>query len=146
MAKKQKVDKTVRGRDLLQKEAKKDLKIDPLSLDTNCQEQADLYLKWSERLNVIDNKLLRTEHALTAFKASAYITAKNDAANSLTKVSETQLSAMYRVQARYKLLRVRQERYQAERDSVQSVVSAMIQRRAMLETMVKLHGQDYFQG
>jgi stress response protein YsnF len=147
MAKKhRKIDKTVRGRDLLQKEAKKDLKIDPLELDKNCMEQADLYLKYSERLNVVDNKLLRTEHALTAFKAGAYLKAKSDAANSLTKVSEAQASSMYRIQARYKVLKVRQERVQAERDSLQTVVNAFIQRRAMLETMVKLHGQDYFQG
>ena len=52
---KPKLDKKVRGRDLLSVEAGKDLQIDPLSLDKNCIEQADLYLKWSERLNVIGN-------------------------------------------------------------------------------------------
>jgi hypothetical protein len=143
---KQKIDNTVRGRDLLAREAKRDLKMDKLELDKNCLEQADLYLKWSERLNVVDTKLRKCQADLTAFKASAYIKAKSDAEARLTKITEAQASAAYRVQARYKVLKVREGRLQAERDSLQSVVSAFIQRRAMLETLVKLHGQDYFQG
>jgi hypothetical protein len=143
---KPKLDKTVRGRDLLAKEAGKDLKIDPLSLDKNCIDQADLYLKWSERLNVVDDKLRRCQADLTAFKARAYIKAKDDAEARLVKITEGQASAAYRVQATYKVLKEREARLQAERDSYQSVVSAFIQRRSMLETMAKLHGQDYFQG
>lgn len=127
-------------------EATKDLKMDLLSLDTNCLEQPDLYLKWSERLNLCDSTLKRIQNNLTQFKASAYLKAKDQAEASFKKITEAQASAEYRVLGRYKILKVQEESCERKRQALMSIVNAFMQRRSMLETLCRLHGQDYFQG
>lgn len=127
-------------------EAEKDLKIDKLSLDQDCIDQPEIYLKWSERLNEADEVLNKVRNQLTRYKAETYLKVKQDAEARLTKITEAQASAAYRIKGKYKQLKGCEERAEKTRLTLASIVNACIQRRCMLETLCKLHGQDYFHG
>ncbi len=130
----------------LMKEAKKDLKIDKFSLDKNCIQQPDLYLKWSERLNSAENAMEVIQHRLTQFKSKEYVRVKEQALIEGIKMTDAQAKSSYRSTSAYKAMTMSSEKISKKVAVLRSIVMAFVQRRSMLETLAKLHGQDYFHG
>ena len=119
-------------------EFKKDCKIDKTSLDEECVKQSYLYAKWSERLAKAQAALDSVELELTQFKAKAYLKGKKE------KRTEKVIDSMYRISTPYSMLNKKKIYLQKKVNLLQSAVYGMMNRKAMINNLVRLHTSDYF--
>jgi len=119
-------------------ELKKDAQIDKNNLDEECCRQTFLYVKWSKRLALAEANLRRVEHALTRYKAEMVIQGKEEGLG--VAVSE----ATYRKSMKYIELGRKKSRILSSVKLAENGVHTLLQRRAMLDNLVKLHSTGYY--
>jgi len=125
----------------------KDMEIDPNALDIECLEQANLMLRYSticanwereaarlkEKLALIDAKLDADIRANPEKYKISKIT-EPVVANTILTLEEHQLACAEYWDAKY------------EHGVAKGAVDAVSERKDMLESLIKLHGQQYFAG
>lgn len=119
-------------------ELKQDCKINKNALDDECCQQALLYTKWSGRLARAQENLKRVELELTQYKASKMVEEKQK------KTSDKAAESIYRISSRYSELNKKITRLQRTVDIAQAGVYSMMQRKNMLEALVRLKTADYY--
>ena len=125
----------------------KDLKIDDASLDLECLDQASLFMKYAKISAEAKRNLEETKQILDIKKAEIDKSIReNPDKYKIEKVTEGSIQSAILSDLYY------QNTYQDvidakyEADMAQNAVNAMIQRKDMLEQLIKLHGQSYFAG
>lgn len=128
-------------------EFKDDLAIDPNQLDVEAGLQAELFFKYAEKAiqarERVDRLKLRLEATYATLKAKARL---QPSSFGITKTTESSLDEAVKLHPRY--MEVSKRLICARRDHalLDSMVSAMEQRKRMLEVLITLHGQQYFAG
>ena len=120
------------------KELRKDSEINKHKLDEECVKQTFLYSKWSIRLAKAQERLRKIELMLTQFKATQYIHGKK------SKITDKLSESKYRTNSRYTELSKRKYSAMRSVELFQSAVYSMMNRRAMIESLVKLNSNDYY--
>jgi hypothetical protein len=120
------------------KELKEDCKIDKNALDEECCKQAFLYTKWSKRLAQAEANFRRVELELTQHKATTMVAEKEN--KKTDKIAES----TYRMSSTYGSISRKKSILKKTADLMQSGVYSMMQRKSMLEALVKLKTADYY--
>ena len=124
-----------------------DMEINPDELDVEILDQPKLMLKYTKllatALEVRD--LLKEKAELTRAEIDKDIREDPDAYG-LAKITETVVSNAILQEEEYQKVQVKLIKANFEVKVLNGVVSAIEQRKGMLENLVKLHGQQYFAG
>jgi hypothetical protein len=138
----------------------KDVSIDPQALDVEWVGQAALFMRYSEKLARARDAFDRAKELLDVTRAElAMDIRKNPAAYGIEKTTEGALNEVITATlgiGKTSTIRGTQSVYQEANDAyieiklqvelLTAVVKAMDQRKAALENLVRLHGQNYFAG
>jgi hypothetical protein len=119
-------------------EIKEDAKINKHRLDDECAKQAILYSKWSKRLSNAEANLTRKELELTQFKAKTMLREKE------SKKTDKAAESAYRMSSTYGQINKQVVSLKKVVDLMQAGVYTMMQRKSMLDCLVKLKCADYF--
>jgi hypothetical protein len=125
----------------------KDVRIDETALDVECLDQPSLMVKYARLLADAERELDKAKEALDLVKAELDKEIRSDPDKfDLIKATETSVANTVIMQPKYVEAsnRVIEAKYEAK--VLAGVVRAMDARKTMLETLVKLHGQQYFAG
>jgi hypothetical protein len=125
----------------------KDVRIDETALDVECLDQPSLMVKYARLLADAEQRLDEAKEALDLAKAELDKEIRSDPDRfDLTKATETSVANAVIMQPEYTEAsnRVIEAKYEAK--VLAGVVKAIDARKTMLETLVKLHGQQYFAG
>lgn len=126
-----------------------DLNIDPGHLDVECVRQGDLFFKWAERSVEakarVDRLDLRCE--VTEAKLQAEIRLRPSAFGlDPDKVTEAGVKAAVIRSQRLRDVKVTHLEAKKEAALLEKAVTAMDVKKRMIESLVTLHGQNYFAG
>lgn len=125
----------------------KDMYIDERSLDVECLEQASLMVKYSQKLAEARMERDLAKEALDLLRAEIDLNIRDDPeAFNLTKVTEAAITNRILQEEDYQDAQRTYNNANYEVNLLQGVVSAIEQRKSMLEKLVQLHGQQYFAG
>jgi len=128
-------------------EFEKDKRIDPLQLDVACIEQPDLFYKWSQMAIEAKGVADRAKLRLDVTEAQLQLECRRDpAAFGLNKSTEESVKAAVKASDTY--YKAAKKHLQAKETAalLDKAVTAMEMRKRMLESLVTLHGQQYFAG
>lgn len=127
-------------------EFKTDLQIDPESLDVAAVTQADVFFKYASAM--VDAKVAfdLSKKRLDVTEASIAHRIRKRAVSNGEKITEAAIVEKMKLQREYKT--AQKAFLQARRKSLlcEYMVTAMEQRKRMIEVLVTLHGQQYFAG
>jgi hypothetical protein len=128
-------------------EFNKDKQIDPNQLDVEACQQAELFFKWSEKSIEAQGELDRAKLFLETIEAELDLRCRDNPSEfSLAKVTESAIKAVIKTHRDYI------EAYHAWIKAKETAgllgkaAMAMEQKKRMIETLVTLHGQQYFAG
>ena len=125
----------------------KDLKIDVDALDIECADQASTFMQYAKNAAQMRKELDESKQALDIEKAGLDGRIRKNPENyDIEKVTEGAIQSSILNNKRYQELYQKFLDVKYETDMAQSAVIAFNQKKDMLETLVKLHGQSYFAG
>ena len=124
-----------------------DMYIDEDALDLECLEQATLMIKYSTKLADLkkERDLKKEEMDLVKAELDKEIRG-NPESFDIVKITETVVTNTIIAQEKYKDIMKKYLTAKYEVDVATGVVSAVEQRKSMIEALIKLHGQQYFAG
>ena len=120
------------------KELKQDCQIDKTALDEECCSQSFLYAKWSNRLMLAEDKLRKEELELTRYKAKKMLSERK------THKTDKSAECAYRASKDYGTISKNKSDAKKSVDLMQTAVYAMMQRKSMVESLVRLNTSDYY--
>lgn len=124
-----------------------DKRIDPNQLDVECARQSERFHHWAELAVEAGYKLDRAKLKLEVTKAKLEIDCRRSPADfGLSKLTENGIEAA--VNAHEDYLDAYEAWIKARRESrlLDKAVESMDSKRRMLESLIRLHGQQYFSG
>jgi hypothetical protein len=125
----------------------KDVRIDETALDVECLDQPSLMVKYARLLADAEQRLDEAKEALDLVKAELDKEIRSDPDRfDLAKATETSVANAVIMQPEYAEASNRMIEAKYEAKVLAGIVRAMDARKTMLETLVKLHGQQYFAG
>ncbi len=125
----------------------KDVRIDETALDVECLDQPSLMVKYTRLLADAEQRLDEAKEALDLVKAELDKEIRSDPDRfDLAKATETSVANAVIMQPEYAEASNRMIEAKYEAKVLAGVVRAIDARKTMLETLVKLHGQQYFAG
>ena len=128
-------------------ELEADRKIDPNQLDVEVTRQPEMFSKWAERAIFAQYQLEKFEFTVEVLKAQLNIEAReNPQRFGIANVTEAAVKAAVDRYPRY--IREVEKYFELRHLSVWlgKAVEAIEIRKRMLESLIKLHGQQYFAG
>lgn len=128
-------------------EMQNDRKIDPLQLDIEAVRQADMFFKWAERAIRSKAAADALEFDLDVLESRLQIQCRKDPEKfGVMNATETAVKSAVRCSDVYITAHNEYTEAKVESSLLAQAVSAMEQRKRMLELLVTLHGQQYFAG
>lgn len=128
-------------------ELQNDRTIDPGNLDVEVVRQADVFFKWAERSIEAKAHADALEFKLDVLEAKLQMRCRDDPdAFGVKNVTETAIKSAVLASDKYGAAYREWNKAKAAASLLSSAVSAMEQRKRMLELLVTLHGQQYFAG
>lgn len=124
-----------------------DRQIQPHQLDVECVRQADRFFHWCEKLIEQKHRVEMLELGYDALEARLQLKCRESPADfGLQNATEKAVSAA--VMATKEILSAREKVLQEKRrlQLLERAVSAMEMKKRMLESLITLHGQEYFAG
>ena len=123
------------------------LEIDPTQLDVECGMQGELFFKWAEKSTearaLVDTEKFRAEVLLMQLAGQA----RSDPGSfGLVKVTEAAVQEAVKTHPDYIEAYERYLEARAASGILEKAVEAMEQRKRMLESLISLHGMQYFAG
>lgn len=125
----------------------RDQRIDPEQLDVECLRQAELFFKWSERACRAREHLEKQKLRLEILEADLLHRCRRKPQRfGLTKSTEGAIAAAVRRSPEY--MDASDDLLKAKNDSaiLDRAVATMEMKKRMLESLIQLHGQQYFAG
>ena len=124
-----------------------EIKIDVDALDIECADQAVTFMRYAKHAAQMRKELDEAKQALDIEKAGLDGRIRKNPENyDIEKVTEGAIQSSILNNLHYQELYQRFLDVKYETDMSQSAVIAFNQKKDMLETLVKLHGQSYFAG
>lgn len=124
-----------------------DLKIDETALDVECLEQPRLMMRYARHQAQCERDMEKAKERLDIKRAELDVEIRKDPEEyGLVKVTEGAIQSVIIKDSEYKKLN--DEYFDAvhENRMAKGAVRSIDARKTMLETLVKLHGQQYFAG
>lgn len=123
-----------------------ELTIDTEALDVEWLEQPKLFMKYSRKKAraLLDAK--KAQERLKTVRSELVMDAHSGAMGKDVKVTKDSVDAWVRSQSEYVEAKEEQIQMEFEADIYDAAVFAFHQRKAALENLVTLHGQQYFAG
>lgn len=124
-----------------------DMYIDEDALDIEALEQPQLMIRYSTQLSEAKRERDIAKEAVEYTSSQIEKSIRDDPEKfALEKITESAIRGAIVRESRYQdvLKEYHEAKYQA--DLLQGVVSAIEQRKNMIEALIKLHGQQYFAG
>lgn len=129
----------------MRQEWKEDITIDPDALDVEWCKQATLFARYSEEQVVARDRMDRLKQQLDVLEAELGLKIRNDPASyGLEKVTEAGVQSALLLHKKRQTLNENLQVARFELEIVQSAVRALEQKKAALENLVRLGGQNYF--
>ena len=132
---------------VMETDFQKDIRIDPDRLDEEALRQAELFFEYSERAAEARSKIDRAKFDLELTYTNLVNSIRKDPAKyGLVKITDSSIESFAKGKPVYR------DAYEkwiiAKRDSsiLDVAVVALEQKKRMIETLVTLHGQQYFAG
>jgi hypothetical protein len=124
-----------------------DIRIDESSLDMECLNQASLMMKYSRLQAKLEKEEDLAKETLELVKADLDKNIRlNPEVYEIEKVTEGAIKSVILSNKRYKTANQRYIDAKYENNVAKGAVKAFEQRKNMLETLSRLHGQQYFAG
>ncbi len=125
-----------------------DLQIDPDQLDVEWLEQANRFMKYAEASADADAEVKRINEKIKNLQSELTLDAHQDPTIMGKDIKPTvaNVEAYYREHDNYKKLKDQVIDAEHDADVLRNAVFAFHQRKAALEQLVTLHGQQYFAG
>lgn len=125
----------------------RDRTIDPSQLDVECVRQADRFFVWAERASIARAEVDRSKLRMDVTLAKLEIECRQKPEDfGLTKATEAGVKAAVMVDDRYEEVRNAHIRAREESGLLDAAVDAMEHKKRMIESLITLHGQQYFAG
>jgi len=127
----------------------KDLHIDCEALDIECLNQANLAWKYINLAHQARKKARQAEEYLKTIRSELIAKVNKDSEGCVNKAKPNvhDIEAYYRTHKQYKAAKTEMIDAQLEADLVQQGKDLFVfQRKASLENLINLHGQQYFAG
>jgi hypothetical protein len=125
----------------------KDLQIDVHQLDVEAAMQGELFFKWAERSAEATKARDRAKLALDVLEAELDSTIRQSPEEyGLSKVTEGAIQSAIKQIEEWQKAQKDYIEARSESALTDHAVSAMEQRKRMIEVLVTLHGQEYFAG
>jgi len=118
-----------------------DVSINPDALDVEWTKQAHTFFKYAELLAAAKKKVNRLEQLMKVIRSQLLMEARAAGAK-----NASQEEAYYRTQPRHQEAKKEWIDAQYEADILDAAVFALHQKKAALENLVRLQGQNYFAG
>jgi hypothetical protein len=124
-----------------------DMYIDHDALDIECLDQSQMMMKYTKKLATLklERDQLKEEVDLVRAEQDKAIR-ENPESFGLVKITETAINNTILTTKEYKSVMKEYLQAKFEVDTCQGAVSAIEQRKSMIEALIKLHGQQYFAG
>jgi hypothetical protein len=124
-----------------------DMYIDHDALDIECLDQSQMMMKYTKKLATLklERDQLKEEVDLVRAEQDKAIR-ENPESFGLVKITETAINNTILTTKEYKSVMKEYLQAKFEVDTCQGAVSAVEQRKSMIEALIKLHGQQYFAG
>ena len=124
-----------------------DRTIDPLALDVEAAQQADLFFKWAERSIEARSEMDEAKLKLDTTEARLAIECRKTPENfGLSKITEAAVAVAVKTADRYLNAYDNFLRAKETAGLLGQAVEAMEQKKRMIEVLITLHGQQYFAG
>lgn len=128
-------------------EYEEDLYIDPDALDVEWLEQAQTFMRWSEKLADARARVDRAKDKLKVVRAEVFLDVRaNPNKYGLEKVTDKASDAVVESNEDVKAAASELIAFKHESDILDGAVKSFDQRKTSLENLVKLQGQNYFAG
>ncbi len=129
---------------------KNDIRIDETALDVEWLGQAELAVKWGRLWSEAKDELDRADENVKVVRSELVLEINTDPEKYLgegVRPTDAKVEAAYRVDERYKEAKERWLRAMKDFNDIDVVKNEIsFTRKAALENMVQLHGQQYFAG
>jgi len=126
---------------------KQDIEIDPTALDVEWCKQASLFGEYCETQAIARDKVDRIKEALEVKAAALGLKIRsNPASFGLEKITEASVQATIILDKDYAFTSESLANARYEYDVMSAAVRALDQKKAALENLVRLQGQNYFAG
>ena len=124
-----------------------DQKLDPTQLDLAAALQGELFFYWAEQAVAARRMVDHTKLALELEENRLSLECRQDPESfGLTKATEAAITAAIKVNKEYQIASTALMDARHESNLLDAAVSAMEQRKRMIEVLITLHGQQYFAG
>lgn len=129
-------------------EFEQDRKLDPSQLDVEAVQQADLFFKWAERAITARSDAERLELVLEVTEARIQAEIRKDPESFKLegRVTEAGVAAAVKQSARYIEAHDAWLDAKEQASLLDKAVIAMDMKKRMIESLITLHGQQYFAG
>lgn len=125
-----------------------DKAIDPDQLDVEAVRQAEVFYKWSERMIEARSKVERCKYEMDKIEAQLQLRVRDEPSKFgiSVRMTEQVVEACVKTHAKYEAAAEALRQARRKLGRLESAVSAMEQRKRMIEILVTLHGQQYYAG
>ena len=124
-----------------------DQKLDPTQLDLAACVQGEMFFHWAEQAVAARRQVDRAKLNLELVESQRAMEIRNEPQNyGLQKVTEAGIKEMVKVQTDYREAADHLLDARHESGLLDAAVTAMEQRKRMIEVLITLHGQQYFAG
>lgn len=125
-----------------------DRRIDPSALDVECIRQADLFFKWAERSVEAKSDVDRLRLVKDVVEARLQAEVRRKPAKYRIEGRVTEAAVKAAVLKHPKFVKAHDDYLEARETSalLDSAVTALEMKKRMLESLITLHGQNYFAG
>lgn len=126
---------------------KQDIEINPEALDVEWVKQPSLYMKYSEQLAGLRDRVDRLKEKFDVLDAGLGLKIRQDPARyGLDKLTEGGVQTVIATNEAHLSLSDEMATARYEYEVMQAAVRAMDQKKSALENLVRLHGSSYFAG
>jgi len=124
-----------------------DMYIDHDALDIECLDQPQMMMKYAKKLATLKLERDQLKEEVDLVRAEQDKAIREDPESfGLVKITETAINNTILTTKEYKSVMKEYLQAKFEVDTCQGAVSAIEQRKSMIEALIKLHGQQYFAG
>lgn len=124
-----------------------DKSIEPHQLDVECVRQADTFFKWAERLTHANAEVDRLEYDIDLLEAKLQLECRQYPDRfGLSNVTDTAIKSAVKAHKKMEPRIRHLMRAKVLASLLSKAVSAMEQKKRMIEVLITLHGQEYFAG
>lgn len=125
----------------------KDKEIDLLQLDIECARQADRFFHWSQQAVEASFESEQMKFRLDVLQAKLEMECRQSPEDfGLVKPTEAGISAAVKCSEKYQKFQDEYLEARKTKNLLDAAVAAMEQKKRMLESLITLHGQQYFAG